>query len=242
MRVALIADIHGNLAALDAVLADLAREHPDQIVCLGDVAATGPQPREVLARVRALGGPVVQGNTDAFLLDPRSSPDADGETLRFDEIDRWCAGQLTPDDLAYLRTFRPTVEIPLGEGTTLLCYHGSPRSYNDKISATTPEAELAPLLAGARATIMAGGHWHFQMLRRYGDAILLNPGSVGLAYDVLPDGAMRVPPRAEYALITAEDGRRGIDLRRVPYDREATLREIFARGLPYAEWWTSDWH
>jgi predicted phosphodiesterase len=241
MRIALIADIHGNLAALEAVLADLAHESPDQIVCLGDVAATGPQPREVLNRMRALGGPVVQGNTDAFLLGRQSSPDDDEATRRFDEIDRWCAAQLAPEDLAYLRTFRPTVELPLGDGTRLLCYHGSPRSYDDVISATTPEAELAPMLAGARATVMAGGHWHFQMLRRFEDVILLNPGSVGLAYDILPDGARRVPPRAEYALITAEDGRMEIDFRRVPYDRDATRREIFARGLPYAEWWTSDW-
>ena len=241
MRVALIADIHGNLAALEAVLADFARDSPDQIVCLGDVAATGPQPREVLRRLRALGGPVIQGNTDAFLLGRQSSPDDDETTRRFDEIDRWCAAQLAPEDLDYLRTFRPTVELPLEDGARLLCYHGSPRNYDDVISATTPEPELAQVLGGARATVMAGGHWHFQMLRRYEDVILLNPGSVGLAYDTRPDGARRHPPRAEYALLAAEGGRLSIDLRRVPYDREATLREIFARGLPHAEWWTKGW-
>jgi predicted phosphodiesterase len=67
--IALIADIHGNFAALDAVLDALNTEPPDQIVCLGDVAATGPQPQEVLRRLRGLGYPVVMGNADAELLD-----------------------------------------------------------------------------------------------------------------------------------------------------------------------------
>ena len=67
MRIGLIADIHGNGIALDVVLAELARERVDEIICLGDVAALGSQPREVLARLRAIGCPVVMGNTDAWL-------------------------------------------------------------------------------------------------------------------------------------------------------------------------------
>jgi predicted phosphodiesterase len=123
----------------------------------------------------------------------------------------------------------------------LLCYHGSPRSCHDVISATTPEAEVEPMLDGRRATILAGGHWHFQMLRRYRDMILLNPGSAGLAYDVLDDDTVRVPPRAEYALVRSDGTRLAIDLRRVPYDRDATLRAMFARGMPHAHWWSGAW-
>lgn len=70
MRIAVIADLHGNLVALEAVLAALADERTDGIVCLGDVAATGPQPRETVERLRAVGCPVVMGNADAWLLDP----------------------------------------------------------------------------------------------------------------------------------------------------------------------------
>ena len=77
MRIGLIADIHGNLIALETVLAELAREPLDQMVCLGDVAALGPQPGEALARLRALGCPVVMGNTDAWLLAPSSAPEGD---------------------------------------------------------------------------------------------------------------------------------------------------------------------
>ena len=242
MRIALIADVHGNLVALDAVLADLAGEAPDRVVCLGDVAATGPQPRAVIARLRQLGCPVVMGNADAWLLDPApaASP-ADDDARRIEAIDRWCAEQLRPEDLAFLRGFQPTVEIPLGDGGSLLCFHGSPRSYDDVIKATTPDEELAPMLAGHRATVMAGGHWHFQLLRRYEDAILLNPGSVGLAYDLLPGGEARVPPRAEYAILSSDGAALGIELRRLPYDRHATVRAMFARRMPHAAWWSDGW-
>ena len=71
MRIAIIANIHANRVALDAVLADIEALRPEQIVCLGDVAATGPQPRQAVERLRALGCPVVMGNADAWLLDPQ---------------------------------------------------------------------------------------------------------------------------------------------------------------------------
>ena len=82
MNIALISDIHGNLAAFEAVLADIERVQPDQVDCLGDVLAEGPQPREVLARLRALGCPVVLGNADAELLDlPGDAESEDGRKI-----------------------------------------------------------------------------------------------------------------------------------------------------------------
>jgi predicted phosphodiesterase len=241
MLVAIISDIHGNLPALEAVLADLETVNPDRTVCLGDVAATGPFPREALERVRALGCPVVLGNTDDYLLNPRPEIGTAENTRRVQDIDAWCAAQLSAADLDFLRSFRPVVEIPLDGGMDLLCYHGSPRSYNDKISATTPDAEVEPMLAGQRARVMAGGHWHFQLLRRYQDLILLNPGSVGLVFDTFASGEVRVPARAEYAVIRSEGLRLSVDLRRVPYDRDATVRAMFERGMPHAEWWSAAW-
>src|SRR6185437_5473671 len=98
-KIAIFADIHGNLPALEAVLAQVGAEGIERIVCLGDVATLGPQPREVIARVRALGCPVVMGNTDAILLAlqrDESTMDAEGSNEAFDQ---WCANQLTDDDL-----------------------------------------------------------------------------------------------------------------------------------------------
>jgi predicted phosphodiesterase len=243
MAIALIADIHGNLAALDAVLDTLKAETPDQIICLGDVSATGPKPREVLHRLRELGCPVVMGNADAELLDEAPpGPETDEESRRIADISRWCADQLDDTDRAFLASFQPTVAIPLGEKSSLLCCHGSPRSYDDVIVATIPDDELDTMIAGHEATIIAGGHTHIRMLRAHRGREVVNPGSVGLAYKFFPDGSVRVPPWAEFAMLSqADTGAVSVEFRRVPYDRDATVRAMIEREMPHAAWWAADW-
>ena len=262
MRIALISDIHGNLIAFDIVLADIESAQVDQIICLGDVAADGPQPREVIARLQAIGRPVVLGNTDADLLQPLALVKADDESRRFQDIERWAADQLTAADLAYVRSFQPTIELSLapaladnnepppsllpqgspgskGDMTSLLCFHGSPRSNTEVIEATTSESELAAILAGQHATILAGGHTHTQLVRRYRDMLIINPGSVGLPFEQAETA--RNPAWAEYAILTADNGTLGIELRRVPVDVAAIRRAILASGMPHAEWLAKDW-
>ncbi|HVA91509.1 MAG TPA: metallophosphoesterase family protein [Chloroflexota bacterium] len=240
MRVAVIADLHGNLTALDAVLADVAAARVDQLVCLGDVAATGPQPHETVARLRSLGCPVVMGNTDADSLRPvrLSSTDEDGR--RFWEIDEWCTKQLAPDDLAYMRTFQPTVTMPLGDGATLLCFHGSPRRATESIDVTTPDTALARMFKGFHATVLAGGHTHAPFTRRHGQAVIFNPGSVGLPFEMLDEGA-RNPPWAEYGMIEWQAGRLNLELRRVPIDIKMVIEAALQSGMPHADWWAHDW-
>lgn len=244
MKIALISDIHGNLAAFDAVLAAIAREKPDQIVCLGDSAAIGPQPHDVLVRLRELGCPVVFGNADAEMLaPPDDKPDDDEQARKINEIIRWGAAQLEEADRDFIRSFQPTVEISLGEAGTLLCCHGSPRSYDDIIRATTPDEELAPMMAGTEATVQAGGHTHARMLRFWQGREIVNPGSVGLAYQFPPDGSVKVPPLAEFAILSAtDDGAVSVDFRRIGYDQAATVRAMHERGMPHAAWWAESWH
>ncbi len=243
MKVAVIADIHGNLAALQAVLAALAEDKPDQIVCLGDVAATGPQPRESLNLLQQVGCPTVMGNADAFLLRPEPTASGAGDDVRrIAEIDRWCADRLTEADRAFVAMFRPTVEIALGSGRRLLCCHGSPRSFDDPIAADTPGDALDRMLDGHQAALVACGHTHVRLLRHHREGEIVNPGSVGLAYEFLPDGGVRVPPWAEFAIVDApENGPLGIAFRRLPYDQAATVRAMSERGMPHAAWWAQDW-
>src|SRR5262249_7521122 len=165
VRTAIISDIHGNLAAFEAVLADLRAAGVNRTVCLGDVAATGPQPREVIQRLQALDCPVVMGNTDEWLLNPQPDENADEDTRRFEDIDAWGIRQLQRSDLDFLRTFRPTIEFGVGGGSSLIAYHGSPRSNTEEITATMTNADLSAALAGFRGSIMAGGHTHAQMIR-----------------------------------------------------------------------------
>ena len=230
MRVALISDVHGNLTALETVLEDLARERPDRVLCLGDVAATGPQPRETVERLREVGCPVVMGNADDGLLRPIPDAAGDEEGRKIVEIDRWCAEQLEPEHLDYLCEFRPTLELSLGSDRTLLCFHGSPRSFDDTIVATTPKEELARVLSGHEAAMMVGGHTHEQFVRQLGKTTLLNPGSVGLD-----------PPFAGYALVSSEDGRLGFEFRRLPLPAEQIRRDALDSGMPHADWWAGLW-
>jgi predicted phosphodiesterase len=247
MNVALIADIHANAVALEAVLADLERERPDRLVCLGDLVGGGPQPREVVARIRALGCPVVAGNVDALVADfvPADHDPlvayfvahgaTDAVARRMVEINAWSHARLTAEERAFLRHLPPTVAVQLAEGVGLLCFHGSPRSFDDVIVATTPEAELEELLGGAEAAVLAGGHTHLPLLRRHRLGLLLNPGTVGVVR-AADARAGRKLPWAEYALVRWEAGRLGTDFRRVPFDAGALGAAAQASGMPHADW------
>jgi len=241
-KIAVLADIHGNLPALDAVLAKISAEGIERIVCLGDVATLGPQPREVIARVRALGCPVVMGNTDAILLALQRDESTMGDDWSNEAFDQWCANQLTDDDLAYLRTFQPTISLSLGDYVTLLCYHGSPRSYDERITAETPDAALHEMFAATPAHLYIGGHTHQQMLRRHWDVLVLNPGTVGFVKDAIaPATSIRNPSWAEYAVIACDGGQLDVSLRRVPFDLDALFAAFDASGIPRAQWRKGDW-
>lgn len=247
MRIALLADIHGNDIALEAAVNDAAAQGVDQFVCLGDVAMLGPQPRQVLARLQSMNIPTVMGNTDEWALDPQpwELEERPWQSLedarRLMEAELWSAAQLTDADRDFIRTFRPTIPIALGVGATLLCFHGSPRHHSDIIRATTSDETIGEMLAGQRATALVGGHTHTALLRRYQDMLLLNPGSVGLPYLELPSGKVINPIWAEYAMLTYENGRLSVDFRRVPYGRDAIVEAIHTAGMPYADWLAADW-
>lgn len=242
MRVALLSDIHGNAVALNTVLTEINQERPDRIVCLGDIAATGPQPVEVLTRVQRLDCPIVMGNTDEWLLSPQTTEGKEESLRRIQEIDIWCSEQLSSTHREFIQTFEPTIEVQLNENTDLLCYHGSPRSHSEQIEATTPEDELDNLFAETEANIFAGGHTHVQLFRRYKDTIILNSGSIGLPHERnRVTETVRNPPWAEYALVTATDGSVDVELRRTSVDTEAVIEAARESDMPRADWWAEGW-
>ena len=238
MRIALIADIHGNLLALDAVLAELAEEDVDEIVCLGDVAV-GPQTAEALERIAETPCRVVLGNWDQYVVDGFPSPRSDLER-KFVEMGEWWAEQLGPEHREVIRGFERLVELELKPGLRLLAFHGSPRSVEDRILPTTPDDEVERMLMGLHAPLMAAGHTHFPMARQHGTALLLNPGSVGLQF-AQPAPVMRMLPCTQYALVTADDDRLSVELRRSTFDAEALVSLILETGVPHAEWWAGLW-
>lgn len=243
MRLGLIADIHGNLVALDAVLAALDAARVDDVACLGDVAALGPQPRQVIARLREIGCSAVLGNTDAWLLPDPPLLAAPPTSTAVIELTRWCADQLAETDRQYLRELLVGLTIS-HPAASIRCFHASPRSLDDVIAATTPDADLAAMLGASPARLVAGGHTHIQLLRRWGDTIILNPGSVGLP-GVGP-GDPRLPVNhdvdwAEYAIVDVSEHGTSIDLRRLPLDVDRVLATAEASGMPHRDWWTGLW-
>jgi predicted phosphodiesterase len=240
MRIAVISDIHGNCLALDVALADIRRDGLEQIVCLGDAIQGGAQPAAVVARLRELGCPVVMGNADDWLLtgEETGSESFSAERLRkMHEIRAWSLAQLSEGDRAFIARFQPTVEIALG-GRALLCFHGSPASFDDIILPTTPEEEFQGYLGAYVPHIMTGGHTHMQQIRRVGasDSFFFNPGSIGLAYShQQPEDRFRTDPWAEYAVLAAENGRIALEFRRVPIDVQALIAVYRSSGRPHAE-------
>jgi len=232
MRIALISDLHANEVALRAVLADIDRVGCDEIICLGDVATLGPQPKAVIQLLRERTTRRILGNHDDFMLNPDLIHSYTEVPVVVDSVE-WCRARLSADEVAFLRTFSPNLEIPLGGDATLVLYHGTLRSHMEDLLATTPPEEVDEMLMHRRGTIMAGGHTHLQMARQHNGILIVNPGSVGLPFQEHPVGC---PPtllrQAEYATIESNNGTIGVQLRRVTVDRTAMAAAVASTDNP----------
>jgi putative phosphoesterase len=234
-RIAVISDIHGNAIALDTALADIERVGVDQIVCLGDAIQGGAQPAQTVARLRDLACPVVMGNADAWLL---SGVETGSETVTEEQeaVRQWSLAQLSDADRAYIAAFTPIVVIAVTAEQDLLCFHGSPTSFDDILLPNAPEEEYERLLGPYASAIMCGGHTHWQQVHRLGATFFFNPGSVGVAYNHnQPEDHFRLDPWAEYAILSENDGALGLEFRRVPLSVDAVRQALRASGRPGAE-------
>lgn len=236
MRIALISDIHGNCLALDAVLADLHHQDVQQVVCLGDAIQGGAQPAQTVQRLRGMHCPVVMGNADAWLLSGRETSSQERTLPQQWAVRDWSLAQVSDEDRAFMAQFQPTVELPLETDKKLLCFHGSPSSFDDILLPNTPQEEFERLLGNCHAMVLAGGHTHTQQLRRVQDAWYVNPGSVGFAYNWRqPQEGFRADPWAEYALLTVEREQMSVEFRHIPFDVERMLEVVQSSGRPYVE-------
>lgn len=235
-KVALISDIQGNLAAFQRVLEQINRESVDHIVCLGDVAS-GAQPNAVLDLLRDHKIAVVKGNMDDTILNPRRHDNPTLEVQHYDDIDLWCSQQLANSDKDYLRSFRPIIALDLIEEMQMLCFHGSPYSYNDVIDETVSDTELSQLIDGYTEKIMAMGHMHHPFLRCYKTTTLFNPGSAGLPRK--QNG--KHPLIAYFALLDIVDGQVNLAFRSVDIPVEELKRDILDSGMPHKDWFLSQW-
>jgi predicted phosphodiesterase len=225
MRVAIIADIHGNQLALEAVLADL-RQQPavDQVVIAGDLCLNGPRPDEVLHIIKRLNCPVIQGNVDLEVV--QGKPNA-GPKKR--DILHWTREQIGHKGIDYLASLPFSHLITNPYGSDLLIIHANPLNLEDAIFPTSPESMLEHLLGGLEPTIgaLAFGHLHIAYTRRWQHLLLVDTGSCGLSRDD--------DQRAAYAILTCENNLWQAEHRRVPYDIKAVVKQLKTCGIPHAE-------
>lgn len=214
--IAVISDIHGNLHALEAVLQDLDRLGPSQVIVAGDLALGGPQPAECVELIRRRGYPAIRGNTDEWLT---SAPEAITDAIS------WAAAQLPEDGRRYLAGLPFLWRVPHAVGD-LVVVHATPWSISDVVSPDAAEAVVRRVFADTAAAAVAYGHIHIAYEREFGNKLLVNPGSVGLPFDG--------DQRASYATLTVEGDRWRAALRRVPYDTAAAVAELRRSGNPEA--------
>lgn len=212
MRIAALYDVHANLPALEAVLAEV---DADTILVGGDVAL-GPMPKETLALLRERGATFIRGNCDRAV----------GGVAEDDPwVDRilWVREQLDDEGLAFLRNLPHPLSLEVdGLGPVLFC-HGSPRSDEEILTAITPPKRLDPILDGVQEDVVVCGHTHAQFDRLVGDRRLVNAGSVGMAYEAEPG-------IAAWALLGPT-----VELRRTPYDVERAAELVRRTGFPGAD-------
>lgn len=227
-RVTAIYDIHGNLPALEAVLAELESVKPDLIVVGGDVVA-GPMPAEVLHRLVALGERVcfIRGNADREVVaayDDRPHADPIDVADPAERTAAFAASKIDHRHRDLLASFAELLVVEVeGVGQVLFC-HGSPRSDEEIVTAATTEGRLREILAGVDQDLVVCGHTHAQFDRCVGAKRVVNAGSVGMPYQGKPVGAF-------WLLL----GAGSVCLRRSDYELDRAVERIRATGYPEAE-------
>lgn len=184
MRVAALYDIHGNLPALEAVLADVRAAGVDRIVIGGDIFP-GPLAREVLHHVRSLDIPVhyIRGNGDRNLVEIGQRRDAVGLPPAFIPLFEWHVAQLDRADLLTVSQWPLTTTLTIGQlGVVLFC-HATPRDDNEMFNVSTPAERISAAFAGVADRVVICGHTHRQFDRMIGDMRVVNAGSVGMPFD-----------------------------------------------------------
>lgn len=240
MRIAVLADVHGNLPALDAVLAHLeAQGRAEEVWVLGDLAVFCPYPVQVLERLRALPRVrFLQGNTDRYLVTgerPRRIAEDEsqwsGMAALLKERDanfRWTLEQLNYERYSFLRDLPYLQRLDLVAYGAILGVHASFVSDELGIWPATTNGELRDLLDGIDARLLLCGHTHHQLDRSLGEVRVVNPGSVGLPLDG--------DQRAAYAILEVESDGCEVALHRVDYDVGEVIAKLDDVGHPARGW------
>jgi putative phosphoesterase len=219
VKLAIVSDIHGNLAALEAVLEDLREVKPDLVVHGGDLVFNGPHPAECVDRIRELGWPGVMGNTDEALW--TMPPTLSENTVRiFGVIAGATTSLLGAERVAWLKT----LPLEWRDGERVALVHGVPGDTWKIVQPDASDAEIREIYGPLDAELVVYGHIHRPFVRNVSDFTLANSGSVGMPFDG--------DRRAAYLLV--EDGRP--EIRRVGYNVRRYVADLERSGYPTSRW------
>lgn len=225
MRIAVIADIHSNIYALEKVLSDIEQKNVDLTVCMGDLVGYYPFPNEVVDLIRKKNILTIMGNYDdavgnELLIcgcdypDPKDAENA-GISLN------WTIDEAREDNKAYLRGL-PKELTMVFENKKVRFVHGSPRKINEYLKENSQEASA--VMADFTEDVLVCGHTHKPYYKMYGEKLLVNAGSAGKP--------KTGNPNANYVIMTIESNAVSIETVEVPYDYEKTAKATEDAGLP----------
>ena len=226
MRIAIVADIHGNGTAFEAVVSDLRKMSPDLVLHGGDLTDSGSSPVRIVHRIRELGWQGVMGNTDEMLFRPQSlkdfaakSPDLKSMFAAIEDLAEATRQALGEERLAWLQSLPQTYIHDC-----LALVHATPESLWRAPAANASNADLQSAYESLGKPIAIYAHIHHAYVRTVGSLTVANAGSAGLAYNG--------DPRATYLLVDE----RHVSIRRVEYDIDVELRALAQSGLPHTDW------
>lgn len=228
MRIAVFGDIHGNIAALDAVMLDIAAQKPDAVYCLGDLVGYAAFPNEVTARIRQEQVPTVMGNYDDGVGFDRDEcgcayKEALDQQLGQQSLE-WTKAHTTAENKLFLRSLRSRIRATDGS-TRLLFVHGSPRRMNEYLFEDRPLASFERLAQSSEADVIVFGHTHLPYAKTAAGVLFVNAGSVGKPKDH--------DPRACYVMLDTSVSAPRASFQRVEYDVASAAAAIRRTELPH---------
>jgi putative phosphoesterase len=226
-RVAVITDIHANLPALDATLADIEELGVDAVYCGGDLVGYGPHPNEVCALIEARAIPTIYGNYDYAIgrdLEDCGCAYIDKHDREIGQLSvDWTLAHTNPDSKTFMRELPLDLRFELADQRIRLV-HGSPRKVNEYLFEDKPARTFERIAALADCDVLVFGHTHKPWIREYGRVLFVNCGSVGKPKDG--------DARGGYAVLEASRHGVSASIRRVVYDARGVSREMRSAGLP----------
>jgi predicted phosphodiesterase len=220
-RLAVLADIHGNLPALEAVLADLAQFKIDSIIVAGDVVNWGAFSPQVMDRLHEIGAAVIRGNHEIYVLE-QGSPRAAAQWANY-TIPAWTRQQLGNERLNQIAAWPDTLALRYRDTPMVRIVHGSPRGPFEPIFPDTTDSEIGAMLAGVDETTVICAHTHLPLDRQVGRWHIINPGPAGVPLLGIV--------QASYILLDSDSQGWNATFRSVPFDNAPSLAEFARTGF-----------